>query len=60
MPCMMMENCCYGQREMTVLKMVKEGLFGECIHAEGGYRHASPLGPWEQLFYFYFYEFDEF
>ena len=39
MPCMMMENCCYGQREMTVLKMVKEGLFGECIHAEGGYRH---------------------
>ena len=39
MPCMMLENCCYGRPEMTVLKMIKEGLFGECVHAEGGDRH---------------------
>lgn len=38
-PCMLLENCCYGQEEMTVLNMVKKGLFGELIHAEGGYRH---------------------
>ena len=37
--CMMLENCCYGRPEMTVLKMIKEGIFGECVHAEGGYRH---------------------
>ncbi len=39
MPCMLLENCCYGRNEMTVLNMVKQGLFGELVHAEGGYRH---------------------
>ena len=38
-PCMLLENCCYGREEMTVLNMIKEGLFGELVHAEGGYRH---------------------
>ncbi len=38
-PCMMLENCCYGKNEMTVLNMVFKGLFGELVHAEGGYRH---------------------
>lgn len=38
-PCMLLENCCYGREELTVLNMVKEGMFGELIHAEGGYRH---------------------
>ncbi|HBL83598.1 MAG: glycosyl hydrolase [Clostridiales bacterium GWF2_38_85] len=38
-PCMMLENCCYGREEMTILNMVKKGLFGELVHAEGGYRH---------------------
>ena len=38
-PCMMLENCCYGKEEMTVLNMIKQGLFGEIIHCEGGYRH---------------------
>jgi len=37
--CMMLENCCYGKEEMTVLNMVKKGLFGELVHCEGGYRH---------------------
>jgi len=39
MPCMMMENCCYGREEMTLLNMVKKGLFGELIHCQGGYEH---------------------
>lgn len=38
-PCMMLENCCYGKEEMTVLNMIKKGLFGELIHCEGGYQH---------------------
>lgn len=37
--CMMLENCCYGKRELTVLNMVRKGLFGEIIHAEAGYLH---------------------
>jgi len=38
-PCMMLENCCYGKEEMTILNMVKKGIFGELVHCEGGYRH---------------------
>jgi len=38
-PCMLLENCCYGREEMTVMNMIKKGLFGELVHAEGGYRH---------------------
>jgi hypothetical protein len=38
-PCMMLENCCYGREELMVLNMVKNGLFGEIVHCEGGYRH---------------------
>ncbi|MBE7051571.1 MAG: Gfo/Idh/MocA family oxidoreductase [Ruminococcaceae bacterium] len=36
---MMLENCCYGQKELMVLNMVKQGLFGEVVHCDGGYRH---------------------
>ncbi len=38
-PLMMLENCCYGKTELTVLNMVKQGIFGELIHAQGGYQH---------------------
>lgn len=38
-PCMMMENCCFGRDEMMVLNMVKKGIFGEVVHCSGGYRH---------------------
>ncbi len=38
-PFMFLENCCYGQVEMTVLHMVRQGLFGEVVHASGGYCH---------------------
>ena len=37
--CMLLENCCYDRKEMALYKMVKEGLFGEIVHCEGGYRH---------------------
>lgn len=39
MPCMMLENCCYGKTEMTVFNMIKKGLFGELVHCEAGYEH---------------------
>ena len=37
--CLMLENCCYGREEMMVLNMVRQGLFGEIVHCQGGYRH---------------------
>ena len=39
MPCMMLENHCYDRSNMAVLRMVREGLFGELIHGECGYCH---------------------
>lgn len=38
-PCMLLENCCYGREELAVLHMVKQGLFGELIHCQCGYEH---------------------
>ncbi len=38
-PFMFLENCCYGRREMMVLNMVKQGVFGEIVHCAGGYQH---------------------
>ncbi len=37
--CMMLENCCYGKEEMTLLNMVKQGVFGTLVHCQGGYQH---------------------
>ena len=37
--CMLLENCCYDRNEMALFNMVKQGLFGEITHLEGGYRH---------------------
>jgi hypothetical protein len=37
--CVMMENCNYGRSEMMVFNMVRQGLFGEVLHGEGGYLH---------------------
>lgn len=36
---MMLENCCYDQRELAIFNMVKQGLFGEIVHCDGAYRH---------------------
>jgi hypothetical protein len=37
--CVMMENCNYDRMEMMVFNIVRQGLFGELLHAEGGYLH---------------------
>ena len=38
-PVMLLENCCYGEEEMALLNMVKQGVFGELVHCRGGYQH---------------------
>ncbi len=38
-PCMMLENVCYFQRVLSLLRMVREGVFGEVLHCEAGYQH---------------------
>jgi hypothetical protein len=37
--CVLMENCNYDRPEMMVFNMVRQGVLGEVIHAEGGYLH---------------------
>ncbi len=39
MPYMTLENVCYRRDVMAALNMVKQGLFGELVHVEGGYQH---------------------
>jgi predicted dehydrogenase len=36
---MMLENCCYDFFELLTLNMVRQGFFGELVHAEGAYIH---------------------
>jgi len=38
-PCMMLENCCYGKYELMALNMAQQGVFGEIVHCAGGYHH---------------------
>jgi len=37
--CCTMENCNYDQTELMLFHMVRQGLFGELLHAECGYLH---------------------
>jgi hypothetical protein len=37
--CAMLENCCYGRDELMLLRMCREGVFGELLHGEGSYLH---------------------
>lgn len=37
--CMMLENVCYDFFEMATLRMVREGVFGDIVHAECAYIH---------------------
>jgi len=39
MPLMMLENVCYRRDVMAVLNMVRQNIFGELIHLQGGYQH---------------------
>jgi len=38
-PYMTLENVCYRRDVMAALNMVRQGVFGEIIHLEGGYQH---------------------
>jgi len=40
MPCMILENVNYRRDVMAVMNMVKQGVFGEIVHARCGYRHS--------------------
>jgi len=37
--CVILENCCYGETEMMVLGMVRDGVFGTVTHGEAAYLH---------------------
>lgn len=37
--CVILENCCYGDNEMLVLNMVREGVFGNLTYGEAAYIH---------------------
>ena len=37
--CVLLENCCYGENELFVLNLVREGVFGQLTHAECAYIH---------------------
>lgn len=36
---MMLENVCYRRDVLAALNMVRQGLFGEILHLQGGYQH---------------------
>ncbi len=38
-PMMLLENVCFAREAMAVLNMVRDGLFGEIVHATTGYQH---------------------
>ena len=38
-PIMMLENCCYGRKELMCLNMAQKGFFGEIVHMDGAYCH---------------------
>lgn len=37
--CVLLENCCYGENELFVLNLVREGVFGDLLHGECAYIH---------------------
>ncbi|HMT95465.1 MAG TPA: Gfo/Idh/MocA family oxidoreductase [Ferruginibacter sp.] len=38
-PVMPLENVCYRRDVLAVFNMVKQGMFGEILHLQGGYQH---------------------
>lgn len=39
MPLMMLENVCYRRDVMAIMNMVRQNMFGELVHLQGGYQH---------------------
>lgn len=38
-PCMMLENACYGRDFLAVFNLIRAGLLGDIFHCESGYNH---------------------
>lgn len=38
-PVMMLENCCYGETELTLQNMIRQNVFGTIVHCAGAYSH---------------------
>ncbi|HEX5023944.1 MAG TPA: Gfo/Idh/MocA family oxidoreductase [Agriterribacter sp.] len=36
---MMLENACYRRDTLAIMNMVRQGIFGEIMHVQGGYQH---------------------
>ena len=54
--CMQLENCCYGEAEMLAMNLVRLGLLGDIVHAEGAYIHdlrSHNYGDWNKDTYAY-------
>ncbi|MEQ9218165.1 MAG: Gfo/Idh/MocA family oxidoreductase [Cyclobacteriaceae bacterium] len=49
--CMMLENVCYGDEELWILKMVQEGIFGTLTYAEAAYIHHMTAGLFDDKYY---------
>ncbi|MBE9518464.1 MAG: Gfo/Idh/MocA family oxidoreductase, partial [Bacteroidetes bacterium] len=46
--CMQLENCNYDFFELATLNMVRQGLLGEIVHAEGAYIHDLRQGMYNE------------
>jgi predicted dehydrogenase len=44
MPCMLLENDCFGPGALLALNLVQQGVLGELIHCVGGYDHDIRAG----------------
>lgn len=49
--CCTMENCNYDRTELMLFNMVRQGLFGELLHAECGYLHDLRGWKFGQAYY---------
>ncbi len=49
--CLTMENCNYDRTELMLFNMVRQGLFGELLHAECGYLHDLREWKFGQAYY---------
>ena len=38
-PIYILENCCFGKRELLIQNMVELGVFGKIVHCDGAYGH---------------------
>lgn len=38
-PFMMLENCCFGKKELLALNLVRAGKFGDVVYCHGAYAH---------------------